>query len=136
MNFSGQRPYFEKSNSEVTNYVCNQGGRLSVPPLCPPPLADQLVQCWNYDPDNRPTFDTLLKVIKDLLVFKEELQARVCSRYDPSLLSYGTSRDTMRTIAMTLSNSQATTIPCPQRYIQSVNFGKYSGRHSRMDFYT
>ena len=88
-----------------------------MPPLCPPPLADQLVQCWNYDPDNRPTFDTLLKVIKDLLVFKEELQARVCCRYDPSLLSYGTSRDTMRTIAMTLSNSQATTIPCPQRYL-------------------
>ena len=79
--FIGQRPYQEKSNSEVKNFVCHCGGHLEVPPLCPPPLADELIQCWSYNPDDRPTFDTLLKVIKELLVFKDELQARVCCRY-------------------------------------------------------
>ena len=99
----------------MKNYVCHCGGHLEVPPLCPPPLADQLIQCWTYNPEDRPSFDNLLKIIKELFVFKDELQARVCCRYDPSLVSYGTSRDTMRTFAMTLSSSQATTIPCPQR---------------------
>jgi len=113
----GQRPYQEKSNNEVKNFVCHRRGHLDVPPLLAPlPLANELVKCWAYDPQDRPSFDTLLKEIKGLLVFKDELQSKVCCRCDPSLMSNGggTSKDTNRTFAMTLSGSQATTIPCPQ----------------------
>ena len=79
--YLGQRPYQEKSNNEVKNYVCHRRGHLDVPPLLAPlPLANELVKCWAYDPQDRPSFDSLLKEIKGLLVFKDELQTRVCCR--------------------------------------------------------
>ena len=65
----------------MKNFVCHRRGHLDVPPLLAPlPLANELVKCWAYDPQDRPSFDTLLKEIKGLLVFKDELQSKVCCR--------------------------------------------------------
>ena len=61
---------------------------MDVPPLLAPlPLANELVKCWSYDPQDRPSFDSLLKEIKGLLVFKDELQTRVCCRYDDKYIN-------------------------------------------------
>ena len=68
----------------VKEFVCHQKGHLEVPSLCPPPLTNQLIQCWEYNPNDRPKFETLFKVIEELLAFKEEFQARVCYQYNPS----------------------------------------------------
>ena len=97
----GHRPYQEKSNSEVKNFVCHNRGHLEVPLLCPPPLGDQLVKCWAFCPEERPCFVILLKTIKDLFVYKEELQSKLCHRLDPSLSQCHTpshnSKDTWKT---------------------------------------
>lgn len=116
----GHRPYQEKSNSEVKNFVCHNRGHLEVPILCPPPLGELLVKCWAFSPEDRPSFLILLKTIKELFVYKEKLKNKLCHTYVPSLLqSYpGNSRDTWKdTFGITISSttrSQATTIPCPR----------------------
>lgn len=122
----GQRPYQEKTNSEVTNFVCHNRGHLDIPTLCPPPLGEQLVKCWSFNPEERPSFLVLLKTIKELFVYKDQLQAMVCHRwYVPNLVqSNGNSRDTWKTFGITISSttrSQATTIPCPPRSPTSVS---------------
>ncbi len=121
----GHRPYQEKSNSEVKNFVCHNRGHLEIPTLCPPPLGEQLVQCWAFAPEDRPSFSILLKTIKELFVYKEELKSKVCHRYVPSLVqSHNSSRDTWRTFGITISSttrSQATTIPCQPRSPTSLS---------------
>ena len=103
---------------QVKNFVCHNRGHLEVPILCPPPLGEQLVKCWAFTPEERPSFLILLKTIKELFVYKEKLKNKLCHTYVPSLLqSYaGNSRDTWKdTFGITISSttrSQATTIPC------------------------
>lgn len=121
----GHRPYQESSNSEVKNFICHNRGHLEIPTLCPPPLGEQLVKCWAFAPEERPSFLNLLKTIKELFVYKEELKSKICHHYVPSLIpSYGNSRDTWRTFGITISSttrSQATTIPCQPRSPTSVS---------------
>ena len=35
------------------------GDRLSLPPGCPVKLYSVMLQCWNYEPSKRPTFQDL-----------------------------------------------------------------------------
>jgi serine/threonine protein kinase len=111
----GQQPYPARTHQEVLDFV-RSGGHLDVPALCPSPLGDLLLKCWSYIPSDRPSFSTCLEVIRELLVFKEELNSVSCYRYDPSV-SYqnGNSRDTWKTLGLlsSTSRSQATTIPMP-----------------------
>ena len=65
--------------------------------------------------DKTIKFERIFFSLETFLECLQEIHVNFYYRYDPSLVSYGTSRDTMRTFAMTLSSSQATTIPCPQR---------------------
>ena len=93
----GHRPYAEKSNSEVKNFVCHNRGHLDVPYLCPSTLGEHLGKCWAFAPEDRPSFSVLLQTINELLVFKEELRSKICHRYVPNLLqSNANSRDTFR----------------------------------------
>ena len=43
----------------VKEFVCHQKGHLEVPSICPPTLTNQLIQCWEYNPNDRPKFETL-----------------------------------------------------------------------------
>ena len=71
---------------QVKNFVCHNRGHLDVPILCPPPLGEQLVKCWAFSPEDRPSFLSLLKTIKELFVYKEKLKNKLCHTYVPSLL--------------------------------------------------
>jgi fyn-related kinase len=46
------------SNTEVINKVENQY-RMPCPANCPQYLYDIMMECWQYEPARRPTFDTL-----------------------------------------------------------------------------
>ena len=47
------------------SYVCDRKRQLRFPLSCPPYLANQLSECWNYDPKERPGFQSLVKSIQD-----------------------------------------------------------------------
>ena len=53
-------------------------GNPKIPPLCPSFLAGHLLQCWAFEPKYRPSFDSLLRSIEDLEMFKSELQNKTC----------------------------------------------------------
>ncbi|XP_063703914.1 proto-oncogene tyrosine-protein kinase ROS isoform X2 [Culicoides brevitarsis] len=61
----GQQPYPARNNVEVLHYV-RDGGRLTRPKDCPEELHQLMLKCWNYCPENRPTFRHCLDVLKDL----------------------------------------------------------------------
>ena len=63
---SGHEPYQDLSVVEVINAIQNKD-HLEIPPSCPQTLSEQLMNCWSYYADDRPSFAALLIVIKDLL---------------------------------------------------------------------
>ena len=50
--------------SDVIHDVGILGHHLDIPPNCPKGLSDQLVQCWNYNPNDRPSFSKLVHIIQ------------------------------------------------------------------------
>ena len=56
----GYMPYPGRGNQEVMQYVTN-GGRLESPPGCPGPIYRLMTQCWSTNPEERPTFATILE---------------------------------------------------------------------------
>uniref|UniRef100_T1IRG8 receptor protein-tyrosine kinase n=1 Tax=Strigamia maritima TaxID=126957 RepID=T1IRG8_STRMM len=61
----GQQPYPARTNLEVLHYV-RAGGRLDKPDNCPDDLHQLMLLCWNYNPDNRPTFKYCLDQLQEL----------------------------------------------------------------------
>ena len=76
----------------MKHYVCKLDGHPAIPPLCPPLLADHLLQCWSFDPKDRPSFESLQHCIEDLEMSKTELQGRKCCQYSPSWIKNPRSR--------------------------------------------
>ena len=66
-NFSGKPPFQEMFLKEVMEYVVICRGHLEVPLTCPMLLQDDLIKCWSYDPEDRPSFHCLVNVFKKLL---------------------------------------------------------------------
>ena len=58
----GYMPYPGRGNQEVMQLVTS-GGRLEAPPGCPGPVYRIMVTCWHANPDERPTFATVLERI-------------------------------------------------------------------------
>lgn len=54
----GRVPYPSMNNAEVLKQV-ELGYRMPIPTGCPPALYEIMYQCWNKDPQKRPTFATL-----------------------------------------------------------------------------
>lgn len=54
----GRVPYPSMNNQEVLVQV-EHGYRMPAPSNCPPALYEIMYQCWNKDPQKRPTFNTL-----------------------------------------------------------------------------
>nr|XP_054485104.1 tyrosine-protein kinase FRK [Agelaius phoeniceus] len=54
----GQMPYHGMPGHQVIQLLDN-GYRLPQPETCPAPLYRMMKQCWNAEPDERPTFDSL-----------------------------------------------------------------------------
>ena len=65
----GQRPYYDKKTfSEVIYYICHRKGHLEIPTLCPTTLNNLLLKCWNFHPENRPSFAAILEVTTKLSI--------------------------------------------------------------------
>jgi hypothetical protein len=43
------------SNAEIIKFL-NAGNRLEKPGICPDDLYQVMLQCWDRDPQNRPSF--------------------------------------------------------------------------------
>jgi len=59
----GKVPYSAMSNSETVEYVL-KGNRLEQPSLCPEQVYKLMLQCWDIDPDRRPSFKVLFDQLK------------------------------------------------------------------------
>ncbi|CAI8052359.1 Tyrosine protein-kinase src-2 [Geodia barretti] len=51
----GIKPYIQLTNSEVYQKI-QSGYRLPPPPGCPRAVYQTMINCWNHEPDSRPTF--------------------------------------------------------------------------------
>ena len=65
--FPGKPPFHKLFLQEVIDYVVICRGHLEVPLNCPILLQDNLIKCWSYDSEDRPSFHYLVKVFKELL---------------------------------------------------------------------
>lgn len=54
----GGTPYPDMSNAEVLNSI-DKGYRMPIPPSCEVKYYNIMLDCWNKDPNKRPTFDAL-----------------------------------------------------------------------------
>lgn len=83
----GQRPYQDRDNIVIANYVCN-GGRLEKPDTAPDELYDLMMRCWSNQPSDRPSFayclDKLLEV-KDMIQISL-LNKRITSVHNQSYI--------------------------------------------------
>ncbi|XP_065200377.1 leukocyte tyrosine kinase receptor-like isoform X2 [Planococcus citri] len=56
----GYMPYTGIRNREVMMSVA-RGGRLGPPANCPDPVYALMLSCWNHDPEQRPTFGSIVE---------------------------------------------------------------------------
>lgn len=66
----GRIPYPGMTNAEVLRQVDN-GYRMGNPQGCPEALHDIMLQCWNKEPMNRPTFHTLQWQLEDFFTLTD-----------------------------------------------------------------
>ena len=60
-------PFAGKNGVQVSVAVVTKGLRPAMPPNTPPVIADLIVKCWDTNPDIRPSFDEILKLLKAIL---------------------------------------------------------------------
>jgi len=68
----GTIPYYGMSNSELVEKVVEGGGyRLPSPRNCPEEIYRWMLECWNEEPEKRPSFTELCNRITDVVVNQE-----------------------------------------------------------------
>ena len=60
----GAQPYYGYTNQQVIEMIRNKQ-TLSCPSECPANIYSLMVQCWNEQPQNRPTFNILHKRLRN-----------------------------------------------------------------------
>ncbi|GIL61019.1 hypothetical protein Vafri_15442 [Volvox africanus] len=71
---TGEAPYSNHRAVEVAYKVVGCGMRPSLPPAVPEPLRCLVEECWQSDPEARPTAYEVLQRVTELQVHAEELQ--------------------------------------------------------------
>ncbi|XP_018089463.1 HCK proto-oncogene, Src family tyrosine kinase L homeolog isoform X2 [Xenopus laevis] len=66
----GRTPYPGMSNSEVITAL-ERGYRMPCPSTCPKELYSIMLQCWQQDPEQRPTFEYLQSILEDFFTATE-----------------------------------------------------------------
>ncbi|XP_078596054.1 hepatocyte growth factor receptor-like [Branchiostoma floridae x Branchiostoma japonicum] len=62
----GVNPYPDVDNFDLAVYL-QRGSRLRQPKYCPDPIYTMMQQCWQVEPDLRPTFDDLVSRLSEAL---------------------------------------------------------------------
>ncbi|KAK9511292.1 hypothetical protein O3M35_005872 [Rhynocoris fuscipes] len=70
----GVKPFQGVRNNEVIGKLDN-GERLPLPSGCPPRLYSLMVQCWEYEPSKRPSFNDLKSRLYEIMT-EEKSQAQ------------------------------------------------------------
>lgn len=60
----GANPYGDMKGTDATKLI-DSGGRLQQPEACPDKLYDIMLRCWEFKPEDRPTFKELLDFFMD-----------------------------------------------------------------------
>jgi len=61
-----QLPYYGIQPMQVAMAVLSKQMRPPLPPNCPAPLAQLIQSCWHQDPNKRPSFPEIMKMIEQL----------------------------------------------------------------------
>nr|XP_039268901.1 tyrosine-protein kinase ZAP-70-like [Styela clava] len=62
----GSRPYRGMKGREILEML-ERNERLDCPIACPPDVYDLMLYCWTYEADQRPSFDQLVPIMKEIM---------------------------------------------------------------------
>lgn len=65
---TGMLPFQNMTAVQAAFAVCNKGVRPTIPPDCPVALADIMTRCWDSNPDVRPVFSHIVKMLEEAQV--------------------------------------------------------------------
>ncbi|KAL6066360.1 Tyrosine-protein kinase BTK [Balamuthia mandrillaris] len=63
--FARRDPYPNVSPVQVAIEVASKGMRLRPPTGCPQQIAQLMMRCWSVDPNARPSFDEICRILED-----------------------------------------------------------------------
>lgn len=64
----GQKPYPALSNAQTLKQVTEEGYRIPQPPGTPDAVYQMMRDCWQHEPEDRPTFESLMYQLEDFVV--------------------------------------------------------------------
>ncbi|XP_041977248.1 non-receptor tyrosine-protein kinase TNK1 [Aricia agestis] len=60
----GEEPWMGLNGSEILRMIMREGQRLSWPSACPPDVYMLMMQCWDLNPKERPTFSGIQRYLE------------------------------------------------------------------------
>ncbi|XP_053625341.1 activated Cdc42 kinase Ack [Plodia interpunctella] len=60
----GEEPWMGLNGSEILRLIMREGQRLTAPNACPPDVYMLMMQCWDLNPKERPTFAGILRYME------------------------------------------------------------------------
>lgn len=103
----GERPYWDWANQVVLNML-ERGYRLPAPAYCPKQVYKIIRECWASNPDNRPTFSSIIKNLGLLASNQTDLESMAAQHWEPSDEEHYSNHDSNAELSptgMTTTNS-------------------------------
>ncbi len=68
----GDEPYRGLTNQQVMNKIKYENYRMSKPAgMCTEPYYEKMMKCWNSDPQQRDTFESIYNFFNDYFIYIE-----------------------------------------------------------------